>query len=235
LSDERRRRLWQLGAGTLFIAIVAAVAIIVFSASTRVDLGDLPTQSRQVERTFAGIPQSGNELGSPHAPATLVEFVDPQCPFCGTYSRNVLPTLVDRYVRPGKLRLRSELLTILGPDSERIARLAAAAGLQDRLWQLLELAYDNQGDEGSRYATDSYLRQIAEATPGLDAQAALRAANGGAAARVLDEAKAAASKLGVSSTPRFFVIRRGRAPQEVRPSDLTVPAFSSALAPLLAK
>jgi protein-disulfide isomerase len=231
--SARRRRAWQLGAVGLFAAIVAGVAVVVFGASTSVDLGDLPAQSRQVEENLGGIPQRGVELGRSGAPATLVEFADPQCPFCGTFARDVLPDVVRRYVRGGRLRLRLELLTILGDDSERIAGVAAAAAVQDRAWDFTELAYENQGDEGSGYATDTYLRKIARATPGLDAGRALRGAGSAAASSVLDSASAKASTLGVDSTPTFYVVRRGEAPQEVRPSDLTPAAFTSALDPLL--
>jgi protein-disulfide isomerase len=233
VSPARRRRLWQLGAAGLFVAIVAAVAIIVFSAPTGVDLGDLPAQSKQVKRMFAGLEQRGVDLGSPRAPATLVEFADPQCPFCGTFARDVLPTVVRRYVRDGRVRLRLELLTILGGDSERIARLAAAASLQNRGWELTDLAYRNQGDENSGYATDSYLRRIAAATPGLDAPRALHATGSAAATRVLEQASSSASAQGVDSTPTFLLEQRGKPPQEVRPSDPTADAFSAALDPLL--
>jgi protein-disulfide isomerase len=220
VSEASRRRAWQIGAVALFAAIVVAVLVVVLNASSDVDLSGLPQQSRQVERVFGGIPQRGVELGDARARATLVEFVDPQCPFCGQYSRDVLPTVVRRYVRNGTLRLRMELLTFLGPDSLRIGQLAAAASLQDRAWQFTELAYENQGDEGSGYATDEYLRKIAAATPGLDAPKALAASGSPAAQRVLDQASRAKDRLGVSSTPTFYLERRGRPPQEVQPSDL---------------
>ncbi len=233
MSEPARRRAWQLGAVALFAGIVVAVLVLVLGASTDVDLSGLPQDAKRVEKTFGGIPQRGAWLGDPKAGATLVEFADPQCPFCGEYARDVLPAVLDRYVRTRRLRLRLELLTILGPDSERMARLGAAASVQARMWQLMELFYENQGDEGSGYATDAYLRRIAAATPGLDAQRALAEADSPTAQRVLDEADRAASARGVSSTPRFFLERRGEAPEEVEPSDLTPEAFSSALDPLL--
>lgn len=231
MSEAGRRRAWQLGAVAVFAAIVATVVVLVLGASTTVDLSGLPQDSKQVAKVFGGIPQRGVEVGEPRASATLVEFADPQCPFCGQYSRDVLPTVVRRYVRTGRLRMRLEVLTFLGPDSERIGRLIAAASLQDRGWQLSELAYENQGDEGSAYATDEYLRKIAAATPGLDAPEALQDAKGPASKRVLDEASAAASRLSVKSTPTFYLEQRGRAPQPVEPSELTPEAFAAALAP----
>jgi protein-disulfide isomerase len=233
VTESARRRAWQLGAAAVFAAIVVAVLVLILNARTTVDLTGLPADAKQVARTFGGIPQAGVELGEGGAAATLVEFVDPQCPFCGQFSRDVLPTVVRRYVRPGRLRLRIEPLTILGIDSKRMANLAAAASLQNRAWELMELFYENQGDEGSGYATDEYLRKIAQATPGLDAARALKAADGPRAANVLDKAGEAASTLGVDSTPRFFFEQRGKVPQEVKPSDLTPAAFTAALTPLL--
>jgi protein-disulfide isomerase len=228
-----RGRAWQVGAAVAFAAIVAVVLVLVLNASTSVDLSDLPAQSRQVERLVGGIPQRGFELGKVGVPVTLVEVADPQCPFCGRFARDTLPDLVRRYVRPGRIRLRVELLTTLGEDSVRIGRLAAAASLQRHAIDLLELAYENQGDEGSHYATDSYLRKIARATPGLDAGKALSAADSAAAQRVLDAAGAAAARLGVGATPTFYVEQRGRAPQELRPADVTPEAFAAALTPFL--
>jgi protein-disulfide isomerase len=233
MTESARRRAWQIGAVVAFAAIVAGVLVLILNARTTVDLSDLPADAKQVATTFGGIPQAGVELGQGNAKATLVEFVDPQCPFCAQYSRDVLPTVVRRYVRSGELRLRMEPLTILGLDSKRMANLAAAASLQGRAWELMELFYENQGDEGSGYATDEYLRKIARATPGFDAGRALRAANRPPAANVLDQAGTAASTLGVDSTPRFFIEQRGKAPRELKPSDLTVPAFTAALNPLL--
>ena len=229
MSEAGRRRAWQFGAVALFAAIVATVLILILNASTFVDLSRLPAQSKQVASEFGGIPQSGVELGEAKAPTTLVEFVDPQCPFCGQYSRDVLPTVLRRYVRTGRLRLRMELLTILGDDSQRMAGVAAAASAQDRAWQLMELFYENQGDEGSHYASDDYLRRIAEATPGLDAPAALRGADGSTAQALLDQASSAASRSGVDSTPTFFLEQRGEPPQKLEPSDLTPEAFTSAV------
>ena len=119
------------------------------------------------DSALRGIPQSGISLGSPDAPVTMVEFADLQCPFCAEYHRNVFPTLLKRYVRTGKLRLELRLLRFLGPDSDRLARVAAAAAAQNRMWQFVGLAYQRQGAENSGYATDDFINTLA-ADAGLD-------------------------------------------------------------------
>ena len=97
-------------------------------------------------------------LGQPDAPATLIEFADLQCPFCAEYTTGALPTVIQDYVRSGRLKMQLRLLRFIGPDSERGAEVAAAATLQDKGWDFSDLFFRNQGQENSGYATDAFLR-----------------------------------------------------------------------------
>ncbi len=184
---------------------------------------------RTVGSEFAGIPEQRTLLGDPKAPATLVEFADLQCPFCAQFARDALPGLLSQWVRPGRLRLDLRLVSIIGPDSRVAARMAGAAALQDRLWPFAELFFLNQGTENSGYVTTSFLSAIAAATPGLDAGKALGARDSAAVTAQLTRAEDSARKLGVSSTPSFFLVRPGRARVELHPTALTAPAVSSAI------
>jgi Thioredoxin len=56
--------------------------------------------------SLAGIEQHNEMLGRPTAPVRMVYFDDTQCPFCEEWHRNVLPTLIKRYVRAGKLQIQ---------------------------------------------------------------------------------------------------------------------------------
>jgi protein-disulfide isomerase len=171
------------------------------------------------EAALKGIPQSGITLGSPKAPVTMVEFADLQCPFCAEYHRNVFPELLSRYVRTGKLRIELRLLRFLGPDSDRLARVAAAAAAQNRMWQFVGLAYDRQGRENSGYATGEFVNR-------LSADAGLRRPDAGAAAeRQVQRDEQAARTLGIDSTPSFLIGRTGGSLTRFQPSDLTPGAF----------
>src|SRR5947207_606368 len=112
---------------------------------------------RRLRDQFKGIPQSGRVLGRSDAPVTMVEFADLQCPFCAQYAQDALPTVVSRYIRAGKLKLELRLIAIIGPDSGKARRMAAAAQRQNRLWNFAELFYRNQGEENSGYVTDPFL------------------------------------------------------------------------------
>ena len=64
-------------------------------------------------------------------------------------------------MRTGKVRVELRLLRFLGPDSDRLARVAAGAAAQNRMWQFVELAYQRQGAENSGYATDDFINSLA--------------------------------------------------------------------------
>ncbi len=123
--------------------------------------GQQLTGATQAIELFEGIPQEGASLGRPDAPVRMVEFVDLQCPFCAQYSRDVLPELVRRYVRTGKVRMELRPLTFIGPESLTAAK-AAAAGARRAGWQFSEIFFANQGQENSGYVTPEFISRVAK-------------------------------------------------------------------------
>jgi protein-disulfide isomerase len=211
-----------VAAALLIVAVL--VAISQAGGSSGGDASGLSGVTR-AQALFGGIPQQGIALGDPRAPVTLTEFADLQCPFCRQYTEAVLPTLVKRYVRTGKVRMVFRNLAFIGADSVRAARLAGAAGLQDRLWQFTDLVYRNQGVENSGYVTDAYLRNVARGA-GLDVGQAFADATGAAVSGQLDAAVSQAQRFQINSTPSFVLTPAGGRPQRLSPSALTVDQFA---------
>ncbi len=60
----------------------------------------------EAQTIFKGVPQQNDYVGSASAPATLTVYEDPQCPFCRQWDIDTLPTVMQDYVRTGKVRLR---------------------------------------------------------------------------------------------------------------------------------
>jgi protein-disulfide isomerase len=207
-------RLAVLAAAAL--AIVLVVVVVAGGGDGDDKGGGSPAAAKSA---LQGIPQSGISLGSPDAPVTMVEFADLQCPFCAEYHRNVFPTILRRYVRTGDVRLELHLLRFLGPDSDRLARVAAAASAQNRMWQFVGLAYQRQGAENSGYATDDFINALA-------ADAGLKNADAGAAAeRLIRQGENRARSAQVESTPSFLIGPTGGTLSRFQPSDLTPGAF----------
>jgi protein-disulfide isomerase len=196
------------------IAVVAVIAVAVAVAvgaggggdkSTTTKITTKPGASNPIDAMFAGIPASGLALGKPDAPATLEEFIDPQCPFCAQFSRDVLPTVVKDYVRTGRLRLVLRPEAFIGKDSVTGARAVVAAGEQNKAWPFLEQIFANQGQENTGYMTEEFLRKMASQVPGLDTDKLIATATSNAVVAPLQAVDARASKYKLDSTPSFLL------------------------------
>ena len=184
---------------------------------------------------LAGIPQAGLTLGNPSAPVEMMELSDLQCPFCRNFSRDTLPTLVERYVRTGRLLLVFHNFPILGAQSTRAARLAVAVSLQNRMWGFIDVFFANQGREGSGYVTDDFLRRVAGSVPGVDVDRAMADIDAPFVTEQLDRAHGVAGAFNVRGTPSFLIGRNGAALGKLKvhsPSDPST--FTDAIDALLA-
>jgi protein-disulfide isomerase len=188
------------------LAVLVAVAIVV--AALFVVLSQLGGAGggsvKDVGEFYSGIPQDGTTLGDGAAPVTLYLYEDFQCPFCGQFDREMFPDLVDDYVREGKVRVVSETMVFLGPDSVTAARAALAAGEQNRYWPYHTLLFKNQGEENSGYVTDDFLRGLAEQTPGLDVEKWEDQRAGNSFVKELEAVQSKAQASGVNSTPTLI-------------------------------
>src|SRR4029079_8050654 len=213
-NAARRRRFTRLGAVLGAAAVVVVILVAVSSsgggstASTSSSASSSAVAGTQASRSLLnGIPQKGLTLGNANAPVRVLEFADLQCPFCRDYTTGVMPGLVQKYVRTGKVRMEFHALAFIGPDSVRAARVAEAAGRQNKLWNVADLAYHNQGAENSGWATDGKLRSIAAAVPGLDVKQVFAARNSAAVTAQLNAASDLATRRGVHETPTSLVGR----------------------------
>jgi len=212
--SRRNQRLKLLGA---VLAAAAAVVIVAIVASSRGGGGGGSKSGKiegaaEVTARFKGNPQNDLVLGDPNAPVTFVEFADLKCPVCQRYTLSAFPTLVDRYVRTGKVKMELQLQHFVGnqnDDSEHAARMALAAGQQNKLWQFADLFYLNQQSETDTYVNDVFLRRLGSAIPGLDVNKAFSARDGQAVTQQLSQASSAFNTAGFTGTPSFAVGKSG--------------------------
>jgi protein-disulfide isomerase len=235
-AQQRRRRAVRLA--VFVVVVLAAIVGIVLIAGGGGDDSDSNGDgdraggvqgAAETAELFKGIPQNGTSLGSPNAKLVMTEYADLQCPFCAQYTTDVLPRIIDEYVRPGKIRLELRLLRFIGPDSDRGANAAYMASGSNRMWQFADLWYRNQGGENSGYGDDEFIRNIADAA-GVPAEKAVEAAGSSSGDADIQSAEQEAELLGVDSTPSFIV---GGQPGQGVPlelNELTFEAFEAALA-----
>jgi protein-disulfide isomerase len=224
-SKARRQRIWALvGGSALLAAIVVVILIVISSGGSGGDGG-----SKGDVAIFDGIPQKGIELGDPKAPVTVVEFADPQCPFCRQYTTDVMPGLIEKYVKTGDVRMELNLLTFIGADSETAAEAAYAAAAQDRMWQFMDVFYARQQQENSGYVTQDFIDGVAEAA-GVDVDRMTSDMGSQEVADQIAEAKSAAADAGVASTPTFQVGPTGGSLSTVADSGKLADAIDQQLA-----
>ena len=187
---------------TALVVIGTAMLLVTHArASTRTPVA-LPGSAR-VASMLNGIPQHGAWLGRMDAPLTVVEYVDLQCPYCARFSHDVFPAVVKKYVRSGRVRVLFRGLAFVGPDSLTGLRWVVAAGRQNRLWNVLELLYANQGQENSGWLTTARLEAVARGVPGLKLVTLRRDSGGKAVTAQIRAAAAAAHAADVPGTPYF--------------------------------
>lgn len=244
VSAALHTRQKRLGAVAAIALPAIVVVLLIGSESGRraPQPADAQTTSsaRQIDALLAGIPESGNTLGSPAAPVTLEFFGDLECPTSREFIVGALPSLIGRWVRGGQLRIeyRSLETATRQPAVFTTQQAAAlAAGMQHKLWYYVEVFYHEQGRENSGYVTDSYLDGLAEQTPGLNLkQWSEDRREPPLAAQVATDEQTAA-RLGFHSTPAFLIGRTGsgRLGKLLQYSVREQAAFNAAIERVLAK
>lgn len=198
----------------LVIALIAAVAlgVIVFREGDGSDesvTGAPPESSsttppdgwEQLVRREADDPMA---LGEVDAPVVMIAYSEFQCPFCGKFARDTEPTLVEKYVDDGTLRIEWRDFPYLGPESRLAARAGRAAAAQDRFWEFEEAMYADQLPPNSGDLDEDHLAGVAESI-GLDVGSFRADMASPQAERAVQDDFAQGQAIGVTGTPAFLV------------------------------
>jgi protein-disulfide isomerase-like protein with CxxC motif len=94
--------------------------------------------------------------------------------------------------------------------------------------------YRNQGLENSSYVTDTYLRALAGAIPGVDVARAIAASDSARVQAQLQDARQLARNLHLASTPSFLLSAAGRPSRPFSPAGLDSGSFQGPIDRMLA-
>ena len=225
----QRKRLIQLGAVAGVVVVIIAI-ILVATGTGGSNKAPAPKSAAAnsalatVTTMLQGIPQKANVLGNTNAPVTMQYFGDLECPFCKQFTVSTLPTIIQKYVRTGKLKIEYNSMETATKDPEvfRTQQIAAyAAGKQNLAWNFIELFYHEQGEEDSGYVTESYLQGLASQIPGLNLSSWSEARNDPAYANQVISDAQAANQNGFTGTPSFMLGKSGGTLQKFEASSLT--------------
>jgi protein-disulfide isomerase len=175
----------------------ASAADLAFSRRARADAAGTDL----AELAKAG-PAGDVVLGSDKAPVTVIEYASMTCPHCAHFSMTTFPELQKRYIDTGKVRFifREFPLDALAAAGFMLARCAG----KDKFIPVIEALFAKQ-PEWMVKEPIAPLREIAKQFGFTEQSFDACLAN----QKVLDDIQAvrdrAASKLGVDSTPTFFI------------------------------
>ena len=240
----RRKRLTQLGIASAVVVVIILVIVVATSGGSKTSVPKASSKqasqtAAEVNSLLAGIPQSGNTLGSPNAPVTLQYFGDLECPICKEFSLAALPTLIRNYVATGKLKIEfhSMQTATSEPSTFNNQQIAAlAAGKQNKMWPYIELFYHEQGEEHSGYVTESYLQGLAQQVSGLNLPAWTAARSNPEYANAVTADAQTANSEGFTGTPSFLLGKTGSTLQKFEPGTFSEPApYTAAVEKLLKK
>jgi protein-disulfide isomerase len=223
-------------AGVVAALVVAGIVLAVVLTGGSSNGGKLPSGTppigncaadglpgcAEVASLYKGIPQQGLYLGSPFAKSQMTIYIDLQCPFCQNYETTVMPTLIKKYVRTNKVRIKVMPWAFIGPDSTRGQKAMFAAAEQNKAWNFAEVLYLNQRTENTGWLNDSMVAQAAASVDGLDVKKLLAARGSGRISKQVADVDAQAQIDKVGGTPTVFVGKSG-SKQKLVGSSGTVP------------
>jgi protein-disulfide isomerase len=158
----------------------------------------------QAERTAAAIKQNAKEIfrpgGSPvvgnaKGDVTVIEFFDYNCPYC----KKAFQEVAQLVEKDKQVKLILKEFPILSKGSEEAAKVALAAKLQGKYWEVHRALNEAQGQSNEASAL-----RIAEKL-GLDMAKLKRDMASAEVKKEIDETRALAMKLGIQGTPHFLV------------------------------
>jgi protein-disulfide isomerase len=213
--SRRERRLRMLAGTVIGTAVVIVAAIVIFSGGAG-GSAPKPTSASAlkakaaVTTLLAGIPQSGDRLGSPNAKVTVTEYGDLVCPICKDFALGAQNQLISNDVRSGKVKLVYQALETASSTANNAMFVpsqvaAGAAGKQKLGWNYIELFYHEQGDETTSYVTNSYLNGLAGQIGGLNFSTWTSDRQSSTLTSQVTQDEQAATAAGYNSTPTIVV------------------------------
>lgn len=142
-------------------------------------------------------------LGNPEAPVTFVNFGDLRCSFCAEFQRTIKPTIVEKYVKTGKVKYVYRDFITMGENSILAAGGANCAGEQGRYWDFTNNLHTNRAGYNTIYTKKS-LTDIASSL-GLDKQVFTECLAVGKYVDEIEKDTKAAIAAGASGTPTVFI------------------------------
>lgn len=197
-------------AGVLFIVAIGVIGFLAINSG-----GGDNELAQDIEAGTAALPLDmidGTKIGSDDAPMKLVAFEDFQCPFCLRFTGEDEPSILEEYVKTGKVQYEFRHLPILGTESAQAAMASECAADQDKFWQYKDRLFVEQARAGQATAervdagrfSNGKLKEFATEL-GLDRTAFDTCLDAGDKLEKVNGDQQEAKNYGITGTPNFLI------------------------------
>ena len=100
-------------------------------------------------------------LGNVNAPLTMIEFGDYQCTYCKKFFSETEGSIIENYVKTGKVKIMFKDFIVVGGDSANAANAAHCANDQKMFWLYHSILYNNWDGEDTGWASFERLHEFA--------------------------------------------------------------------------
>ncbi len=139
----------------------------------------------------------------------MAYWFDFQCPFCKKFETETLPTLIEKYVNTGKLKIVFKDYQFLGEDSTTggLAENAVWETAPESYLAWHKAMYEKQDNENAGWGNKDDIIALTRTIPGIDADqvSALMDQKKEAYQKELSDDNSEGTKFGVSGTPGFVI------------------------------
>jgi protein-disulfide isomerase len=206
-----RRTMFIAGGGVVVLAAAGVAAALVLPrifappapapADANLPAGDLSAELAQAP------PDGDMAIGSDKAPVTIIEYASMTCPHCAHFSDTTFPELKRRYIDTGKVRFifREFPLDKLAAAGFMLARCASKDGGGERYMAVIETLFAKQQEWAVPDNPVPPLKNIAKQFGFTEDSFNACLTNQNIMNGIEATRDRAAAKLGVNSTPTFFV------------------------------
>ncbi len=148
-------------------------------------------------------------VGEADAPLVMAYWSDYQCPFCKQFETTVLPTLMEKYVNTGKLKIVFKDFAFLGPDSTTAALYKHAMWdlYPDKFFEWNEAMYAAQDQEHGGFGDEASILKLSASIAGVNTTTlkARVAAKRVDYEKVITTDQQEGASFGIGGTPGFIV------------------------------
>lgn len=100
--------------------------------------------AQTVSGLYGEMPIEDEVLGKEDAPVTLVEYASMTCPHCKSFHKNILPTLQEKYIGPGKLKLILRPFPFNGDRRGEAAFMLAKCAPKGNYYPMIDALFHSQ-------------------------------------------------------------------------------------------